>query len=347
MALSSRIARIAGFSGPVPLALTRRRIAQASAALLATCALGAHVQAHAQASYPNKPVKIVVGFSAGGTTDVVARIMAKELTEALGQSFIVDNKPGAGSNIATDFVAHAPADGYTLLFMAVTSTINQTLYPNVKFDLSRDFDPIALGAKVPNVLVVHPSVPAKNVKELIAWAKANQDKVSYASSGSGTSIHMAGELFKSRTGLNTQHVPYKGSAPALTDLMGGQVQFMFDNMPAAWPHVQAGKLRALAVTTHKRSPTAPDLPTMEESGVKPFDVTSWFGMVAPKGTPKDVIDKVNKAMNAAFDKPEVKAAYAKLGAVAERTTPAQFGQFIQAEVSGWAPVVKASGAKVD
>ena len=183
--------------------------------------------------------------------------------------------------------------------------------------------------------------------EFIAWLKTQGDKVSYASSGSGTSIHMAGELFKVRTGLKTQHVPYKGSAPALADLMGGQVQFMFDNMPAAWPQVQAGKLRALAVTTKKRSPTAPDLPTMEESGVAPFDVTSWFGMVAPKGTPKDVIDKVNKAMNAAFDKPEVKAAYAKLGAVAEHTTPAQFSQFIKSEVSNWAPVVKASGAKVD
>ena len=326
-----------------PFALTRRRIAQASAALLATCALGAH----AQANYPNKPVKVVVGFSAGGSTDVVARLMARELTEALGQTFVVENKPGGGSNIATDFVAQAPADGYTLLFVAVTSTINQTLYPNVKFDLNRDFDAIALGAKLPNVLVVHPSVPAKTVKELIAWNKANPDKVSYSSSGSGTSIHMAGELFKVRTGLKTQHVPYKGSAPALADLMGGQVQFMFDNMPAAWPQVQAGKLRALAVTTKKRSPTAPDLPTMEESGVAPFDVTSWFGMVAPKGTPKDVIDKVNKAMNAAFDKPEVKAAYAKLGAVAEHTTPAQFSQFIKSEVSNWAPVVKASGAKVD
>ena len=323
--------------------LSRRACAQLGIGVLAGAALGSSWAS----DYPNKPVRVVVGFSAGGTTDVVARIMAKELTESLGQSFVVENRPGGGSNIATEAVKAAAPDGYTLLFVAVTSAINQTLYPNVKFDLNRDFEAVALGAKVPNILVVHPSVPAKNVKELIAWAKANQDKVSYASSGSGTSIHMAGELFKSRTGLNTQHVPYKGSAPALTDLMGGQVQFMFDNMPAAWPHVQAGKLRALAVTTHKRSPTAPDLPTMEESGVKPFDVTSWFGMVAPKGTPKDVIDKVNKAMNAAFDKPEVKAAYAKLGAVAERTTPAQFGQFIQAEVSGWAPVVKASGAKVD
>ena len=326
-----------------PKGLRRRQLAQGAAAMLAASALGAN----AQSAYPSKPVRIVVGFSAGGSTDVVARIMARELTQALGQSFVIDNKPGGGSNIATDYVAQAAPDGYTLLFVAVTSTINQTLYANAKFDLNRDFDAIALGAKVPNILVVNPSVPAKTVKELIEWVKANPDKAAYASSGSGTSIHMAGELFKVRTGLKTQHVPYKGSAPAVTDLIGGQVQYMFDNMPASWPHVQSGKLRALAVTTKTRSSTAPDVPTMEESGVAPFDVTSWFGMVAPKGTPKDVVDKVNKAMNAAFDKPEVKAAYAKLGAVAERTTPAQFSQFIRSEVANWAPVVKASGAKVD
>lgn len=326
-----------------PHAPNRRRIAQAITASLAFAALGAA----AQASYPSKPVRIIVGFSAGGTTDIVARLMAKEMTTALGQSFVVDNRPGAGSNIATDFVAAAPPDGYTLLFVAVTSTINQTLYPNVKFNLERDFDAIALGAKVPNVLVVHPSVPAANVKDFIAWARANDDKIAYASSGSGTSIHMAGELFKARTGLKTQHIPYKGSAPAVTDLIGGQVQFMFDNMPASWPHVQAGKLKALAVTTKTRSATAPDLPTMEESGVAPFDVSSWFGLIAPKGTPKEVIDKLNKVMNDAFDKPEVKEAYAKLGAVAEKNSPQDFSRFIQSEVRNWAPIVKASGAKVD
>ncbi|HRN76439.1 tripartite tricarboxylate transporter substrate binding protein [Ottowia sp.] len=326
-----------------PHAPNRRRIAQAITASLAFAALGAA----AQASYPSKPVRIIVGFSAGGTTDIVARLMAKEMTAALGQSFVVDNRPGAGSNIATDFVAAAPPDGYTLLFVAVTSTINQTLYSNVKFNLERDFDAIALGAKVPNMLVVHPSVPANNVKDFIAWARANDDKIAYASSGSGTSIHMAGELFKARTGLKTQHIPYKGSAPAVTDLIGGQVQFMFDNMPASWPHVQAGKLKALAVTTKTRSATAPDLPTMEESGVTPFDVSSWFGLIAPKGTPKEVIDKLNKVMNDAFDKPEVKEAYAKLGAVAEKNSPQDFSRFIQSEVKNWAPIVKASGAKVD
>jgi len=323
--------------------LHRRTLAQVAVATLGACALSVW----AQTPYPSKPVRIVVGFSAGGTTDVVARIMAKELTQALGQPFLIDNRPGGGSNIATDLVAQSPADGYTLLFVAVTSTINQTLYPKVKFDLNRDFDAVALGAKVPNILVVNPQVPAKNVKEFIEWARANNDKIAYASSGSGTSIHMAGEMFKVRTGLTTQHIPYKGSAPALTDLLGGQVQFMFDNMPSALPHVESGKLRALAVTTKVRSPSAPNVPTLEESGVAPFDVSSWFGLIAPKGTPKEVIDRLNKAMNEAFDKPEVKQAYAKLGAVSEKNSPKDFSNFIRAEVASWAPVVKASGATVD
>ncbi len=324
-----------------------RRQLVAATMLVASALIPLASQAADPKKYPERPVRVVVGFSAGGTTDVVARIMAKELTAELGQSFVIDNKPGAGSNIATEQVARAEPDGYTLLFVAVTSAINQTLYPKVRFDLVKDFAPVALGAKVPNVLVVNPSVPVKNVQELIAYAKANPDKVSYASSGSGTSIHMAGELFKLRTGLKTQHIPYKGSSPAVTDLMAGQVQFMFDNMPSSWPHVMNGKLKALAVTTSKRSPTAPDLPTMEESGIKPFDVSSWFGLIAPAGTPPEVIQKLNVAMNKAFDKPEVKEAYAKLGAVSEKNTPAQFGAFIKSEVASWAPVVKSSGATVD
>ena len=323
--------------------VSRRRLAQLGVGLLAASTMAVF----AQDSYPTKPVRIVVGFSAGGTTDVVARIMAKELTERLGQPFVVENRPGGGSNIATEAVKAAQPDGYTLLFVAVTSAINQTLYPNVKFDLNRDFDAVALGAKVPNILVDHPSVPVNNVPDFIKWARANNDKIAYASSGSGTSIHMAAEMFKVRTGLKTQHIPYKGSAPAVTDLIGGQVQFMFDNMPASWPHVQSGKLKALAVTTKNRSASAPDVPTLEESGVAPFDVTSWFGLIAPKGTPKEVIDKLNQAMNVAFDKPEVQQAYAKLGAVAQKNTPQDFSQFIAQEIETWAPVVKASGATVD
>ncbi|AKQ54555.1 Bug family tripartite tricarboxylate transporter substrate binding protein [Bordetella hinzii] len=303
--------------------------------------------APAQAAYPDKPVRIVVGFSAGGTTDVIARIMAKELTESLGQSFVVENKPGGGSNIATDYVARATPDGYTLLFVAVTSAINQTLYTNVNFDLVKDFAPVALGAKVPNILVINPQVPVKSVQELVAYAKAHPGKLAFASSGSGTSIHMAGELFKQRAGIDVLHVPYKGSAPAVTDLIGGQVQFMFDNMPSSWPHVQSGKLRALAVTTTERSKSAPDLPTMQESGFDKFDVSSWFGLIAPAGTPPDVIEKLNAAMNKALDKASVQKSYESLGAVGQKTTPAEFGAFIKSEVEGWAPVVKASGAKVD
>jgi tripartite-type tricarboxylate transporter receptor subunit TctC len=301
----------------------------------------------AHAAYPDKPVRIVVGFSAGGTTDVIARIMAKELTESLGQSFVVENKPGAGSNIATDQVKRADPDGYTLLFVAVTSAINQTLYKNVNFDLTKDFTPVALGAKVPNILVVNPTVPVKSVQELVDYAKKNPGKLAFASSGSGTSIHMAGELFKMQTGIDVLHVPYKGSAPAVTDLIGGQVQFMFDNMPSAWPHVQSGKLRALAVTTTERSKSAPDVPTMKESGFANFDVSSWFGLIAPAGTPPEVVNKLNAAMVKALDKPEVQLSFEKLGAVGVKTTPAEFGQFIKSEVEGWAPVVKASGAKVD
>jgi tripartite-type tricarboxylate transporter receptor subunit TctC len=301
----------------------------------------------AHAAYPDKPVRIVVGFSAGGTTDVIARIMAKELTESLGQSFVVENKPGAGSNIATDQVKRADPDGYTLLFVAVTSAINQTLYKNVNFDLTKDFTPVALGAKVPNILVVNPQVPVKSVQELVDYAKKNPGKLAFASSGSGTSIHMAGELFKMQTGIDVLHVPYKGSAPAVTDLIGGQVQFMFDNMPSAWPHVQSGKLRALAVTTTERSKSAPDVPTMKESGFANFDVSSWFGLIAPAGTPPEVVNKLNAAMVKALDKPEVQLSFEKLGAVGVKTTPAEFGQFIKSEVEGWAPVVKASGAKVD
>ena len=326
---------------------SKPRRGRAVATLFAGLAAAFAFQAPAQAEYPDKPVRVIVGFSAGGTTDVIARIMSKELTQALGQSFVVENRPGGGSNIATDVAARAKPDGYTLLFVAVTSAINQTLYKNVNFNLMKDFTPVALGAKVPNILVVNPSVPVKSVKELVDYAKKNPGKLNFASSGSGTSIHMAGELFKQRAGIDVLHVPYKGSAPAVTDLIGGQVQFMFDNMPSAWPHAQSGKLRALAVTTAQRSPSAPDLPTMQESGFANFDVSSWFGLIAPAGTPPEVVNKLNAAMVKALDKPEVLKAYADLGAVAQKTTPAEFGAFIKSEVETWAPVVKNSGATVD
>src|SRR5690606_3156178 len=237
----------------------------------------------AMAAYPDKPIRLIVGFSAGGTTDVVARILGKEIGDDLGQPVVIENRPGAGSNIAAEMVARADPDGYTLLMVAVTSAINHTLYKNLKFDLTTDFDPVALAVRVPNVLVVHPDVKANSVDELTKLLKDNPGTVNFASSGSGTSIHMAGELFKLRAGVDVTHIPYKGSANAITDLIGGQVQYMFDNMPSAWPHVESGKLRALAVTTAERSQTAPDLPTMQESGFDGFDVSSWFGVIGPKG----------------------------------------------------------------
>lgn len=317
--------------------------------LAGTCLLAATlgVSAAASAAYPDHAIRMVVGFSAGGTTDVVARILGKEIGDALGQPVVVENRPGAGSNIASEMVARAEPDGYTLYMVAVTSAINQTLYKNLRFDLVKDFTPVALAVRVPNVLVVNPKVPAKSVKELVDYAKSNPGKLNFASSGSGTSIHMAGELFKQVAQVDVTHIPYKGSSPAMTDLIGGQVDYMFDNMPSAWPHVEAGKLRALAVTTADRSKTAPDLPTMQESGFPSFDVSSWFGVIAPKGTPDAVVNKLNAVILEALAKPDVQKRMAELGAVPAKTTPAEFGDFIKSEVESWAKVVKASGATVD
>ena len=325
-------------------ALLRRFIL---ATLMLAASAGVSLPAAAQGSYPDHAVRVIVGFSAGGTTDVVARIISKELTEELGQSFVVENKPGAGSNIAAELVAKSTPDGYTLLMMAVTSAINQTLYPKLKFDITRDLTAVALGAKVPNVLVINPKLPVNSVKELVDYANKNPGKLNFASSGSGTSIHLTGELFKLQTRLDVAHIPYKGSSPALTDLVGGQVQFMFDNMPSSWPLVQSGKLRALAVTSSKRSAAAPDLPTMTELGYKNFDITSWFGLMAPAGTPAPIVDKINAAVNKALAKPDVQKRLADLGADIQRLSPAEFGAFVKKEVDTWGPVVKSSGATAD
>lgn len=306
-----------------------------------TCAV------QAQSDYPNKAVRLVVGFSAGGSTDVVARLLAKELTQDLGQSFVVENRPGASSNIATEGVIRSPNDGYTLFMMAVTNAINQTLYTNLKFDILKDFSPIALGAKVPNVLVINPKLPINTVQELIAYATKNPGTLNFASSGTGTSIHMTGELFKVQTKLDIAHIPYKGSSPALIDLVGGQVQLMFDNMPSAWPLVQAGKLRALAVSSPKRSPVAPDLPTMDESGFPGFDVSSWFGLAAPLGTPKDIVDKLNASVNKALAKPDVQKVLHDLGAFTQAMSVAEFTQFVQTETATWGKVVKEAGVRAE
>ena len=302
--------------------------------------------ASAQA-YPTKPIKFVVGFAPGGATDVVGRLMAKKIGDALGQPIIIENKAGGSSNIGAEAVFRAAPDGYTFYVSAITSAINVSLFPKLPFNFAKDFEPVALFAKVPNILVVHPSVPAKTVKELIDLARAQPGKLSYASSGSGTSIHLCGELFKMLAKVDMVHIPYKGSAPAMTDMIGGQVQVMFDNMPSALPHVKAGKLRALAVTSAQRSPSAPDVITMGEAGVPGFDVQSWFGLVAPKGTPKDIIARVNAEAVNALATAEIKERFLDLGAVPAPMSPEAFGDFIRAEIIRWSEVVKASGAKVE
>nr|WP_255592631.1 tripartite tricarboxylate transporter substrate binding protein [Bordetella sp. BOR01] len=297
-----------------------------------------------QAAYPEKPVRLVVGFSPGGATDIAARVVAAELSNILKQPFVVENKPGAGSNLAADQVSRAAPDGYTLFVVAVTSAINQTLYKDLNFDIVKDFAPVGLLIKSPNLLVVNPSLPVNNVQELVDYAKKNPGKLAFASAGTGGSTHMAGELFKLQAGIDMLHVPYRGSAPAMADLIGGQVQLSFDNMPSAWQHVQSGKLRALAVTTKERSASAPNVPTMAESGFPDFDVSAWFGLVAPAGTPSDVIAKLNTAVNQVLAMPAVRERFDTMGAVAAPTTPGQFGDYIKSEVDMWGKVVKASGA---
>ncbi|TMS58443.1 tripartite tricarboxylate transporter substrate binding protein [Imbroritus primus] len=322
---------------------------QLVSALIGAAAFGvAATPAIAADKYPNKPVTIIVPFSAGGTTDILARIVGVKLGETLGETVIIDNRPGAGGNIGAAMVAKAKPDGYTLLMGTVgTHAINQTLYPKLNFDPIKDFAPLTRVANLPNLLVVHPSVPAKNVQELIAYAKANPGKLNFGSSGNGSSIHLSGELFKNMTGIDMQHVPYKGSAPAVTDLLGGQISMMFDNMPSAIQHVKSGKLRPLAVTTAKRSPALPNVPTIAESGVKGYEATSWFGLLAPAGTPPAIINRLNADLVKILAMPDVKKQMAEQGAEAYSETPAAFAGFIKSETAKWAKVVKASGAVVD
>ncbi|MEJ7670844.1 MAG: tripartite tricarboxylate transporter substrate binding protein [Casimicrobiaceae bacterium] len=326
--------------------MDRRVVGIATAVALA--ALSATPFAGAQATYPTKPIRIVVPFPAGGTTDILARAVAQRLSETLGQPAVVDNRPGAGGNIGAELVAKAPADGHTLLMGTVgTHAINASLYSKMPYDHVRDFAPIILVAGVPNVLVVHPSVPVGSVKELIAYAKANPGKLNFASSGSGTSIHLAGELFKTMAGVQMAHVPYKGSAPAVTDLLGGQVQLMFDNLPSALPHIKAGKLKALAVTSATRAAALPDVPTIAESGLAGFDATSWFGLLAPAGTPQPIIARLNNEVAKWLASTEAKEKMAGLGANTAGHSTDEFVRHIAAETSKWAKVVTESGAKVD
>jgi len=321
----------------------RRSINVVAAACLALAASFAHAQA-----YPAKPIRVVVPFPPGGATDILARAAGQKLTETLGQPVIIDNRPGAGGNIGSELVAKSGNDGYTLLMGTVgTHAINASLYAKMPYDHVKDFVPIVLVAGVPNVLVVHPSVPANSVQELIAYGRANPGKLNFASSGSGTSIHLAGELFKVMTGVQMTHVPYKGSAPAVSDLLGGQVQLMFDNLPSALPHIKGGKLKALAVTSMARAPALPDIPTVSESGVPGFEASSWFGLLAPAGTPRDVVTRINGEVAKWLASTDGKEKLAAVGANAAGGSPEDFAKHIAAETAKWAKVVKESGAKVD
>ncbi len=315
----------------------------AAAALSLTSVAGAQTPA-----YPSKPIRLVVPFPAGGTTDILARAVAQKLTEAWGQPVVVDNRPGAGGNIGSELVAKAAADGYTLEMGTVgTHAINPSLYAKMPYDHVKDFAPVILVAGVPNVLVVNPGVPAHSVAELIAYAKTHPGKLNFASSGSGTSIHLSGELFKVMSGADMMHVPYKGSAPALADLIGGQVQLMFDNLPSSLPQIRAGKLRALAVTSGTRAAALPDTPTIAESGLPGFEASSWFGVLAPAGTPPAIVSKLNAEIAKWLASPEAKEKMQSQGANAAGGSPEDFARHIQAETAKWAKVVKDSGAKVD
>ena len=300
----------------------------------------------ASAEYPTHTVKLVVPYPPGGTTDVLARLITAWLSEHIGQQFIVENKPGGGNNIGTEYVINSPPDGYTMLLVNPANGINTTLYKNLNFNFVRDITGVAGLVRTPNVMEVNPNVPAKTVAEFIAYCKANPGKINMASSGSGTSVHLSGELFKVMTGCDMLHVPYKGAGPALTDLVGNQVQVMFDNLPSSAPFIRAGKLRALGMTSDRRDPGFPDVPTVGET-VKGYEATAWFGLGMPKGSPREAIEKVNAEVNRALADPEFQKKLAALGGTPIPGTPEDFTRTIAQETEKWAKVVTASGAKVE
>ena len=297
-------------------------------------------------AYPTRPVRLIIGYPPGGSADITARLLGQWLSERLGQPVVVESRPGAGTNIATETVVNAPPDGYTLLLVAPANAINATLYEKLNHNFMRDIAPVAGLIRFPNVIVVNPSVPAKTVPEFIAYAKANPGKLNMASSGAGSTIHVSGELFKMMTGINMVHVPYRGGAPALTDLISGQVQVMFDNVPTSIEFIRAGKLRPLAVTTAARSNVLPDLPTVADF-VPGYEASAWYGVGVPKGTPEAIIGKLNKETNAILADPKARARFDELGASLIAGSPAEFGQLVADETEKWAKVVKFSGARPD
>ena len=323
--------------------LPRRRFLHLAAGAAALPAVSHFAWAQA---YPSRPVRIVVGFPPAGGADLFARLMGQWLSERLGQQFLIENRPGAAGNIATEAVVRAPADGYTLLLVTIPNVINATLYDRLNYNFIRDIAPVASIDRVPNVMEVHPSVPTRTVPEFIAYAKANPGKINMASSGNGTSQHVAGELFKMMTGVNLVIVPYRGAGPALVDLLAGQVQIMFDTLSGSIGHIRAGKLRALAVTTEHRSPALPDVPTVAET-VPGYEASTFHGMGAPRNTPSEIIDKLNKEINAGLTDPAIKARIAELGSVPMAMATADFARFIAEETEKWGKVIRAANIKPD
>ena len=329
-------------------ALILAAIALALAGSLDTAFAQAPGSSSAASTYPSKPIKLVVPFPAGGPLDAAGRAIGQKLHEAWGQPVVVENKPGAGGNIGADAVAKSPADGYTLVMGALsTHAVNPHLYAKMPYDALKDFAPVTLVAVTPNVLVLNPSVPANSVAELIALAKASPGKLSFASGSNGSAGHLAGELFKSLAKVDIVHVPYKGGAPAMQDLLGGQVQFMFDNLANSMAQMKAGKLKAFAVTTAKRSSLAPDLPTMAEVGVPGFDISTWYGIFVPAGTPPEIVRKLNAEIVRWLGSDDAKDKLKAQGAEPAPTTPEQFDAFVRAENAKYAKIVKDSGARVD
>ncbi|MDB5945082.1 MAG: tctC [Ramlibacter sp.] len=325
-----------------------------AALALASCILGlAALPVAAQSNWPTKPVRIVVPFAAGGTTDILARAVAPELSKAFGQQFIVDNRAGAGGNVGAELVARSPPDGYTLLMGTVgTHGINRALYDRLPYDPIKDFVPVTLVAGVPNVMVMQTekarAMGINNVADFIRYAKAHPGKLNMASSGNGTSIHLSGELFKSMSGTYMVHFPYRGSGPALLDMVGGTMDVMFDNLPSSMPQIKAGRLKALAVTSSQRSAALPDVPTIEEAaGLKGFDASSWFGLLAPAGTSPDIVNRIQQEVAKSLNTPAIKEKMLSQGAIPSGNTPAEFARLIDSEHRKWAKVVKDSGAKVD
>jgi tripartite-type tricarboxylate transporter receptor subunit TctC len=325
------------------MTLPRRQFLHLAAGAAALPAFSSTASAQ---TYPARPVRLVVQAGAGSAPDIIARLIAQWLSERLGQQVFIENKPGAGNNIGTEAALHSPPDGYTLLLTNPANAINTTLYPKLSFNFLRDIAPVAGIMRVPNVMEVHPSVPAKTVAELIAYAKANPGKINWATSGNGTSVHLSGELFKLMTGVELTHIPYKGSAPALTDMIAGTVQLMFDNLPPSLPHIRAGKLRALAVTTATRSEALPDVPTVAEA-VPGYEASAFYGVAVPKGTPPEIVDKLNKEINAGLANPNIKARLAELGGILIPGTPQDFGKLVADETEKWAKVIKAGGVALE